>query len=179
MPILKQLPTFPYVVLSFDSIYIKSTLLFDHQNIDGIQKPVPISDFMKSPSLVLISDLIKQVYVIVMTSFDKSISVPLFWKPFSSGTAELDEDIKKVIKCLKENNTETVGICVDGDFSCNKVTSRTQKAFLSCFAFSDYDHLLKSIRNHLCPQRFKKLRRPNRQLNFRKRTSNHGLSVTL
>jgi len=77
MPILKQLPNFPYVVLSFDSMYIKSTLLFDHQNIDGIEKPVPISDFMKFPSLVLNSGLVKQVYVIIMSSFDNSISVPL------------------------------------------------------------------------------------------------------
>ena len=156
----KHLPVdykIPYI-FSFDAMYIRSALTFDENNITGIECPIPLEEFKRNPDIINDSKLYKQVYMVLAQSIDGSVCLPLFWRPFSSGMAMLQEDLPDVVDIFTSNGFEILGVCSDGDFCCKKICNVVKQKHPNVYPLSDFDHLLKTIRNNLCSNQFKSSR---------------------
>lgn len=149
------------VVLSMDSMYIRSVTIIDPKtnSIIGLQKPIPCNEFISSKEIIKDAKQFKQVFTVLMSNIDNSSTMPLFWMPFANNLKDIRESIMKMVPHLENVGLKICAMVSDGDFSCQSLIKDAHIALKTVHPFSDYDHLLKTIRNNMCPNSNKKDKR--------------------
>jgi hypothetical protein len=152
------------VNIKWDAIYLSKTIQYcpKTNRIRGIQgKEYTLDQFIKAYeengiSMFKEEKYTSQAYVFMISTTDGKLSRPFYF--YGLGSDKTDDILKVVCKALEildKNHCPVVGVCADGGSCCRAVLRKFESKrkingkWCRILPWSDYDHLLKTIRNSL------------------------------
>jgi len=158
---LKKMYRTRYVIIKYDAIYLKKTIIADKstQKIVGLARgPVLYDEWIKKfndigVNIIKDEDFINQAYTFIMSTPNHGFSQPYYYYVFEKDDYEVIVNvIDETINYLLNQGIIVCALCSDGGSSCKKALkqyqSKTKFGGRIC-TFVDMDHLMKTIRNKL------------------------------
>ncbi len=152
------------VIVKWDAIYLSKTIQYcpKTNRVRGIQgKEYILDQFVKAYeengiSMFKDETYTSQAYVFMISTANGKLSRPFYF--YGLGSDKTDDIFKvacKALEILDKNNCPVVGVCADGGSCCRAVLKKFENKqkingkWYKILPWSDYDHLLKTIRNSL------------------------------